>query len=260
MSSAIKVKELCFNYGTDNILNHINFIIESGSFVSILGPNGSGKTTLLKNICNLLKPHKGYIYIEDKDVKGIKYKDLAKTLGVVHQANNISFDFTVHDVVLMGRFAHQKRFKSETQHDLDVVRNAMKETETWGFRDKSINEISGGERQRVVMARALAQEPKILLLDEPISQLDIKHQINILSLCKRLNKQKNITIVTTLHDINLAGEYSDYILLLDNGNIRALDVPEKVLTSENIESVYGIKVKLFNKPANRVPYIVPQVV
>lgn len=258
MSSVLEVKNLYFNYGNSQILKDINLNISEGSFLSILGPNGSGKTTLLKNICNLLKPRQGEILVKDIGLNSISYKELAKIMAVVHQGDNVNFDFTVHDIVLMGRYPYQKRFQSESQYSLDIVKRVMEDTETWELKEKSINEISGGERQRVMIARALSQEPEILLLDEPISHLDINHQINILNLCRRLNKKKGITIIMTLHDINLAGRYSDYILLLEHGKIRDLDIPRRVLTAENIKDVYGIDVELLNNQQRKVPYIIPK--
>ncbi|MBN4062637.1 MAG: ABC transporter [Alkaliphilus sp.] len=257
MSVAIKVDKVKFKYSNKTVLNGLNLDIEKGSFLSILGPNGSGKTTLLKNMCNLLKPYDGAIYIDNLQLKGIKYKELAKKMAVVHQGSTPNFEFKIYDIVLMGRYPHQKRFSFDSKMDLDIVKQVMLDTDIWELREKSIFEISGGERQRVIIARALAQQPEILLLDEPITFLDIKHQISILNLCKKLNKEKKITIITTMHDINLASRYSDYILLLDSGRVEVLDVPEKVITEKNIESVYGIKVKLINGE-KKVPYIIPE--
>lgn len=253
----MKVDKVKFKYSNKTVLNGLKLDIEKGSFLSILGPNGSGKTTLLKNMCNLLKPYEGAIYIDNLQLKGIKYKDLAKTMAVVHQGSTPNFEFNIHDIVLMGRYPHQKRFSFDSKADLDIVKQVMLDTDIWELREKSIFEISGGERQRVIIARALAQQPEILLLDEPITFLDIKHQISILNLCKKLNKEKNITIITTMHDINLASRYSDYILLLDSGRVEVLDIPEKVVTEKNIEAVYGIKVKLINEE-KEVPYIIPE--
>ncbi|KGG80230.1 ABC transporter [Caloranaerobacter azorensis H53214] len=257
MSNAVEVRNIYFSYGYEEVLKNIDLSIQEGVFISILGPNGSGKTTLLKNICKLLKPLKGEIFVDDKDLNKIAFKELAKIMAVAHQDSNVNFEFTVYDIVMMGRYPYQKRFKSESENDIKIVKRAMENTETWALREKSIHEISGGERQRVIIARALAQEPKILLLDEPISQLDIKHQINILNLCKRLNREEKITIITTLHDINLAARYSDYILLMNKGEIKAFGLPESVLTKENIQDVYGIEVKLIKLDDYKVPYIVP---
>ncbi|MTI67842.1 MAG: ABC transporter ATP-binding protein [Firmicutes bacterium] len=259
MSCVIDVKDLHFKYYNQEILNNINIKVEKGSFVSILGPNGSGKTTLLKNICNFLKPNNGTICIKDKEVFKYKNKELAKNVAVVHQNNDVNFDFSIYDIVLMGRLPYQKKFKSESKKDHEIVKKNMKKTEIWKFKDKSIHEISGGERQRVMIARALSQQPDILLLDEPISALDIKHQMSILSLCKDLVKDKDISIITTLHDINLAARFSDLIILLDSGEIKSFDIPKKVLTAENIESVYGVKVDLYLKDKN-IPYIIPKAI
>ncbi|WP_352420202.1 ABC transporter ATP-binding protein [Proteiniborus sp.] len=257
MNTAVLIENLTFKYDIDEILKNIDINIPKGSFVSILGPNGSGKTTLLKNICNILKPDNGKIIINNRNVTNIKYKELAKIIAVVHQSPDIQFDFSVLDVVLMGRFPYIGRFKSESKKDIDIAKEAMQNTGIWELRDKSINEISGGEKQRVMIARALAQQPEILILDEPISNLDIKYQVGILELCKKLNKENKLTIIMTLHDINLAGRYSDYLILLDRGKIKTMDTPEKVLTQENISNVYDIKVDILKRNGDKTPYIIP---
>lgn len=258
MNSIVNIKNLSFKYDKIDILKHISLDVLQGSFISILGPNGSGKTTLLKNISNTLKPHDGSILIENQDIKNIKHKELAQKLAVVHQSAEVHFDFSVYNVVMMGRFPYLKRFQVEGKRDEEIVKEAMLSTSIWELKDKSINEISGGERQRVLIARALTQQPKILLLDEPISHLDIKYQIEILDLCKRLNKDQNITVITTLHDINMASRYSDYIVLLKDGNIKEVDIPEKTLTEQNIEEVYGIKVDLIKRNDDERPIILPR--
>lgn len=257
MNTAVLIENLTFKYDIDEVLKKIDIDIQKGSFVSILGPNGSGKTTLLKNICNILKPDNGKILINNKNVNNIKYKELAKIIAVVHQSSDIQFDFSVFDIVLMGRFPYIGRFKSESKKDIEIAKEAMINTGIWELRDKGINEISGGEKQRVMIARALAQQPEILILDEPISNLDIKYQVGILELCKKLNKEKNLTIIMTLHDINLAGRYSDYLILLDKGKVNIMDTPEKVLTQENISNVYDIKVDILKRNGDKTPYIIP---
>lgn len=258
MNTAVLIENLTFKYDIDEVLKRIDIDIPRGSFVSILGPNGSGKTTLLKNICNILKPDSGKILINNRNVNDIKYKELAKIVAVVHQSSDIQFEFSVFDIVLMGRFPYIGRFKSESKKDIEIAKEAMINTGIWELRDKGINEISGGERQRVMIARALTQQPEILILDEPISNLDIKYQIGILELCKKLNKENGLTIITTLHDINLAGRYSDYLVLLDKGRVNIMDTPEKVLTQENISSVYDIKVDILKRNGDKTPYIIPQ--
>ncbi|MCK9222604.1 MAG: ABC transporter ATP-binding protein [Limnochordia bacterium] len=255
----VDVCDLSFDYGQEQVLYDLNFRINRGMMVGVLGPNGCGKTTLLKNLCRLLKPRRGKVLLEGNDLGAMAHRDLAKQMGVVSQGVFGAFDFSVYDVVLMGRYAYQSSFRGESTTDLKIARRAMEHTQTWHLREKNITQISGGERQRVIIARALAQEPQILLLDEPISQLDIKHQINILDLCRELNRTQKITVVMTLHDLNLAGRYADRIMLLDQGRIVAWDVPEKVLTRQNISRVYGVEVKLLYGEGP-VPYIVPETV
>ncbi len=257
MDLVVDVKNMDFRYDSEPMLKNINFDIPCGSFVSILGPNGSGKTTLLKNLCGILNPEKGTISLKNKNLKGYKHKELAKTVAVVHQSNNIGFSFSVFDTVLMGRFPYIKKLQGETTEDIKIAEESMKNTGIYHLREKDIREISGGERQRVMIARALTQEPEVLILDEPISNLDIKFQISILKLCKKLNKEKGITIVTTLHDINLAGQYSDYTLLLNKGNLVAQGEPRSVLTVDNIKNVYQVQVEILDMGKDRFPYIIP---
>lgn len=259
MESIISIDNLWFKYDKDSILENININIDQGSFISIIGPNGSGKTTLLKNMVNLLTPTKGSISLFKKDIKNIKYKDLAKKVAVVHQSNNIGFNFSVEDVVMMGRFPYLKRFQSETSKDYEIVEKAMKNTGIFDLKDRSILNISGGEMQRVMIARALVQEPEILVLDEPISNLDLKYQVGILNICKELNKKENLTVICILHDINLASRYSDNIILLKDGKIHSLDKPNNVITKKNIKEVYDIDVDVKNIENTDIPYIIPYI-
>lgn len=259
MENIISIDSLWFKYDKENILEDINININQGSFISIIGPNGSGKTTLLKNMVNLLTPTKGSINLFKKDIKNIKYKDLAKKVAVVHQSNNIGYNFSVEDVVMMGRFPYLKRFQSETSKDYEIAEKAMKNTGIFDLKDRSILNISGGEMQRVMIARALVQEPEILVLDEPISNLDLKYQVGILNICKELNKKENLTVICILHDINLASRYSDNIILLKDGKIHSLDKPNNVITKKNIKEVYDIDVDVKNIENTDIPYIIPYI-
>lgn len=253
--SALKIKDISFKYGMDDVLRTISLNIEAGQLVSILGPNGSGKTTLLKNMCNILEPHEGEIDVLQQSIGKYSYKELAKRVAVVHQSAEHDFEFSVEEVVLMGRYPYLKRFQNESTMDYKIAEEAMKKTSTDHLRHKSIKAISGGERQRVMIARALTQETDILMLDEPISHLDIKYQIEILKLCKSLNQEKKLTIVTTLHDINLASRFSDYIVLMKEGEIIEYGKPEEVITTENILKVYELDVELFMRYS--YPMIIP---
>lgn len=227
-------------YGSVKILENVNLSMKEGDFVGILGPNGSGKSTLLKSISRTLKPHKGTILLNEKDIYSMKGVDVAKQMGVVQQDNSISFTFTALEVVLMGRSPHMTRFQMESADDMAIARKAMHLTNTWHLAQRSVNELSGGERQRVIIARALAQEPKILLLDEPLTYLDIINQLEIMDLVKSLCVSQGLMVMAVVHDLNLAARYCNYALLLKNGEVFAAGSLEDVLTSANIKSVFQV--------------------
>lgn len=257
MTYAVEVESLKFSYNEKKILNNVTFSVEKGEFVSIIGPNGSGKSTLLKNIASNLKPDKGCIKIDGRDLKLFKSKELAKKMALVPQDTNISFDFQVFDIVLMGRSPYLSRFEREKEYDYEVTTQALKLTDTFYLRDRNINEISGGERQRVIIARALAQEPEIILLDEPTSHLDINHQIEILNLLHKLNREKGMTILIVIHDINLAARYSNKMMLLNDGEILSIGKPEDVVTQRNMEKAYNMDIIVNENPYTNSPYIIP---
>ncbi|MDU1442365.1 MAG: ABC transporter ATP-binding protein [Clostridium cochlearium] len=254
-TAPIVLNNLNFAYNEKHILKNINISFERNKFYSILGPNGSGKTTLLKNILKALPTTDKTIYIDAFDINNYKNKDLAKKMSSVPQNTNLEFDFTSFDVVLMGRSPHLKRFERETNKDYEIVREAMEITNTWHLKDKYINQLSGGERQKIIIARALAQESSIILLDEPISNLDIQNQIEIMDTLKFLNR--DVTIISVLHDLNLAAQYSDYILLLKNGEIFFKGTPEKVLSVNNLKYVYDVNTYIIKNPVTGKPHIIP---
>lgn len=244
-------------YGSVEILKDINFEVKSGQFLGILGPNGSGKTTLLKSISKVLKPKKGAILIDDKDIYKMKNLDLARQMAVVPQTSPVSFDFTSLEVVLMGRNPHMTRFKMEGKSDLDIAKNAMKLTRTWEFADRPITELSGGERQRVIIARALTQEPKILLLDEPTTHLDISNQLEILDLIKQLSEEKNMLVVAVFHDFNLAARYCESIILMKKGKIVAVGDADETLTAENVKEVFSVDTLVKKHPITGQLHVIP---
>lgn len=252
----IEIADLKFSY-EEPVLKGININIEKGKFYSILGPNGSGKTTLLKLISKILPIEKKQIYIESKDIVNINSKMLSKRIAVVPQSTEIEFDFSVEDIVLMGRTPHISRFSTESSLDMEKAEKAMKITNTYTLRNKSIKTLSGGERQRVVVARAIAQDTDIILLDEPISHLDIHHQVEIMKQIKRLNEEKNITIIAVLHDINLAAAYSDKIILMKEGKVHSAGISEEILTERNIKEVYGLEVYISINPRNGKLFVMP---
>jgi iron complex transport system ATP-binding protein len=227
-------------YGSIKVLEDVNLRVEGGDFVGILGPNGSGKTTLLKSISRILKPHKGTILLNEADIYSLKSVDVAKQMAVVPQDTSIGFNFAALDIVLMGRNPHMKRFQMESETDMAVARKVMNLTNIWHLAERPINELSGGEKQRVIIARALAQEPKILLLDEPLTHLDIINQLEIMDLVKELCVKEKLIVLAVFHDFNLAARYCNSAIMLKNNRVFAAGSLTDVLTSENIKSVFHV--------------------
>ena len=245
------------SYGSVKVLEDIQFAVESGEFLGILGPNGSGKTTLLRSISRVLKPQKGTIFIGDADIYKLKTLEVAKQLAVVPQDTPITFDFTALEVVLMGRNPHIPRFKMESREDLAIAKNSMKMTGIWNLAERPVTELSGGEKQRVIIARALTQEPKILLLDEPTTHLDICNQLEIMDLLKQLCKTKKMLIIAVFHDFNLAARYCDSLILLKEGKIVAVGESNKTLTSENVKRVFHVDTIVKKHPVTGSLHVIP---
>ena len=241
---ALQVNNLEFGYKDDLVIKDISFNVKKGKFISIIGPNGSGKSTLLKTLNNLYRPSKGRILLEGRDINSFKKREIAQKIALVPQDTNIDYDFTVEDIVMMGRHPYKNRFEKENDNDYKIINQALEMTNTLGLKKRLITEISGGERQRVIIAKALAQEPSMIFLDEPTSNLDINHQMDILNLLKTFNEEQETTVVLVIHDINLAARYSDEIILLDKGRILGKGSPEEVITVKNIEQAYNMKVAI----------------
>lgn len=256
MSALLKVSGLYGGYYKEMVIKDISFEINESDFIGVIGPNGSGKSTLLRLMSRALTPQKGNVLLEGKDILKIGLKEFCRKAAFVSQDPAVNFSFTVLEMALMGRIPYLKRMQQETRQDLSIAENALELTDTLHLRQKQIDELSAGERQRVIIAKALAQEPLILFLDEPTSHLDIGHQIQILDLLKRLNREKNLTIIMVLHDLNLASEYCNRIVLLNEGKIFKEGTPFEVLTYQNIEAVYKTVVVVNNNPINSKPYVV----
>lgn len=255
---AIEVKDLVFSFNQKPLFSDFSLEVEAGEFLGIIGPNGSGKTTLLKIIANLLSLKKGEVFIFGESLNKVYRKELAKTIAFIPQEHFFAYDFSVFDVVLWGRYPYLKRFLLPQKEDIEKAIKAMEFTNTLQFKDKSINEISAGERQRVVLAQTLAKDPKILLLDEALVHLDITQQYAILKILKELN-QKGITVVFISHDLNLAGMVCSRILLLDQGSIVIYDRPDRVLRPEILQSVYKIRPEIISHPnTGQTQIILPQ--
>jgi iron complex transport system ATP-binding protein len=259
ISPAISIKDLSFVFPARPVLQAINLTLPAGKFYAVLGPNGSGKTTLLRNIARLVAVSPGVIWIGDADLTTLRPKSLARRLALAPQSSAIDFEFSVCDVVLMGRAPYLDRFGVEGENDLAIARRAMELTDTWQLRERKINELSGGERQRVIVARALAQETGIIALDEPVSHLDLRHQINLLKQIKKINLSQQVTVLAVLHDLNLAAAFSDRLILMRQGQVDCEGPSEEVLRSEIIKRVYGVEVDLIRAPGDGRLYVVPKI-
>jgi len=255
MKPLLRIDNLSAGYYGEDIIKSVSLDVYESDFIGIIGPNGSGKTTLLRLCSKILRPRKGGIYFENKDIFVMDLKEFCRKVAFVAQDILTSFSFSVSELVLMGRIPHLKRLQFETKNDIRIAEKALELTGSQGLKDKMIDELSAGERQRALIARALAQEPVLLLLDEPTSHLDIGHQIQVMDLLKRLNRGSNLTIVMVLHDLNLASAYCNRICLLDNGSVFKEGKPEEVLTYKNIESVYKTIVLVNNNPVTKKPNV-----
>lgn len=251
----LKIDEISFSYGAVDVLANVTFSVRRGEFVGIVGPNGSGKSTLLRTISNILKPRGGAVLLDGRKVSTMKNRDLAREMALVSQDTQADFEFTVGEFVLMGRYPYIQRFHKESAEDYRIARDAMEATGIIDLVERPITELSGGERQRAFIARALAQDPQILLLDEPTSHLDINHQVEVFDLLKRLKTEKGITILVVLHDLNLASQYCDSLLMLHKGSIFSCGAPYEVLTLDNIKTVYGVDVLVTKDEFTKRPRI-----
>ena len=243
------------NYGEKVLFSNVNLNIRWGEHIAIVGPNGSGKTTLLRAITRILKPRKGAVFFDRRNIWQMRFKELARQIAVIPQSFG-GMDMSVEGFVLLGRIPHLARFQFlESKKDFDIAERCMNLTDTFKLKDQLISEISGGERQLCLIARALTQEPNLLLLDEPTAHLDIAHQVKILDLIKRLNKEFGLTVIMVLHDLNLASEYCDRIALFNNGTIHKIGTPQEVLSYQNIEEVYKTVVVVKENPISHKPYV-----
>jgi len=253
----LKIRNLVCGYPSGFTLKNINFEVKRKEFLGIVGPNGSGKTTLLKAITKLLKPQRGEIILEGKNIEEMNFKEIAKKVAVVPQTFNMKLDISVEEFVFLGRIPHRKTFQFlQTNFDEEITQNAMRLTGTIELKERAMNNLSGGENQRIAIARALAQKPQLLLLDEPTAHLDIGYQVRLLDLLRKLNIEKSLTIIAIFHDLNLASEYCDTLLLLKDGKIHSIGRPEEVLTYQILEKVYNTLVVVQRNPASGRPYVV----
>ncbi|MDD2288247.1 MAG: ABC transporter ATP-binding protein [Bacteroidales bacterium] len=240
----IEVKNLSYKAGEKTILSDINFSLKAGGFYIVLGRNGSGKTTLLKSLSKSIIIEDKKVFINNEDINNYSPKRLAKQLSIVPQHTEFLFDFSAFQIVMMGRMPYQKLLQTDSSKDFEIVKESMQSTNTWHLRNQSIKQLSGGELQRVIIARALTQKTPIILLDEPISNLDIKHQFEIMELLKKINNERQTTIFLILHDLNLAYKYGDEILIMESGKLKLFGDKQDILNTQNIEDIFKVNANI----------------
>ena len=250
----LTVNGVSFSYGKVKALDCITIEVKDSEIVSLVGPNGAGKSTLLKCIDRILKPQQGVVFLDGKDTAKASSRELSRMMSYVPQSNVEVFPFTVFDIVLMGRRPHIGWRVSKK--DIAIVAQTLRFMGIEEFGTRYFDELSGGEKQKVVMARALAQEPKVLLLDEPTSNLDIRHQLEVMEIVRKLIQERKISAIMAMHDLNLASRFSDRMVMLKNGQVFVVGVPGLVLSPENIKVAYGVEAQVTNGQEGK-PHVVP---
>ena len=243
----ISAQELSYKIQAQTLLDSVDLQADRGEFLGLIGPNGAGKSTLLRAISGILGYQEGTVRLEGADLRSLSSKDISAGLALVPQIAPYTHSFTSIELVLMGRYPHLGRFQIEGREDDRIAREAMRLTETEQFADRTLDTLSGGERQRVFVSRALAQQPRVLLLDEPTANLDVLHQLKVLDLVRRL-VDDGLTAVAAIHDLNMAARYCDRLVLLSGGRVLAEGSPEEVLTPETMESAFGVRSAVYRDP------------
>jgi iron complex transport system ATP-binding protein len=249
----LRIQNLFYSIGDKKILKDVTAEYEPFKIHGIIGPNGAGKSTLLKNICRIWQPQAGTVFINAKNYRELSRKELSKSITMVPQNTHISFPVSVYDIVAMGRNPHSGRFQSLANKDQDIIKRALKTTQIWTLKDRNINNVSGGELQLAIIARALATEADILLLDEPTSDLDIHHCLDIMELLCEL-KSEGKTILVNIHDLNIAGRYCDSISIIYDGVFMFKGAPAEALSRENIHHVFGVQMTRIDDGNNSLLY------
>ena len=255
--NAIAIENVSFSYADEPVLLDVTLDVSTGDFVGIIGPNGSGKTTLLKLLSKTLLPTDGRIEIDGSALDTHSHRELARLMAFVPQETSVAFPFTALEIVLMGRAPYLGGLGFERDEDVAIAREAMRETDTAQFAGRYLHELSGGEKQRVILARALAQQPQIILLDEPTSFLDIRHEIEIYDLLARLNRERGLTVVVVSHGLNIAALYCRRLVMLHQRRVHCTGSPAEVLTEENIRLVYGARIAIQQHPSSGAPVVLP---
>ncbi|MGH9340976.1 MAG: ABC transporter ATP-binding protein [Acidobacteriota bacterium] len=251
----LKAETICFSYGSQAVLKNINLEVTKGEMLGIIGPNGAGKTTLLKVLAGILKPAAGSVYLDSTDIQALPLRERARKIAMVSQQPALPFGFTALEIVTMGRNPHLGLLEWEGPKDLELAREAMEVTGTIEFTARSITSLSGGERQRVFIARALAQQAPLLFLDEPTAHLDLNRQSEIMDLIAHIQREKQVSVVASMHDLTLAGQYCDRITALVDGQISAQGAAHDVLTTEVLSRAFGASVFVIKHPFANTPVV-----
>lgn len=237
------------------MLRGVEFRADRGQMIGVVGPNGAGKTTLLRALTGVIPLESGRVLLEGRDIRRWSRQMMARNVAVVPQMGDVLFDFTVRDIVSMGRLAHQSIWSGETETDREAVDQALEAMGLAGFHERSFLQLSGGEQRRVIMARALAQKPRLLLLDEPTSHLDLGHRHTVMEYAQRLARRRDMAVVAVLHDLNTASVYCDHLVILSGGQVFAQGTPREVLSGDIIEQVYGVPVEVIQHPGSSAPQV-----
>ncbi|MGD2058164.1 MAG: ABC transporter ATP-binding protein [Anaerolineales bacterium] len=255
VASGLVIRSVDFGYADRIVLSDVSLQVAPGKIVAVVGPNGVGKTTLIKGASGVLPLHSGDVLVEGQSLSQFSPDQRARRISVVNQAINLPQAFTALDVVLMGRTPYLGWFEREGEEDRRIALDAMRQTETDQFADRPLGELSGGEQQRVLIARALTQAAPVMLLDEPTAHLDLRHQDQLLKLLARLTRERGLSTLIALHDLNLVSRFSDTVVLLSNGRVHSCGDPESVLTPDQLERVYGLRIHVMTHPLNGRPLI-----
>lgn len=252
----LSIENITASYGKTTVLDGITLEVNVGEFLGVIGPNGSGKTTLLRVISGVLPPVAGEVVLRGRNLATIDRRTVARTIAFLPQDLALEFSFTAREVISMGRYAHLPRLGGESREDLEITQRAMQLTGVERLADRVVTELSGGERQKVFIAMCLAQQPHLLILDEPTNHLDIGHQLSALDLIRSHNRQAQMTVISVFHDLNLAAEYCDRLIVLNGGRVDTIGTPDEVLTGDMISRVYGVNVTTQRNPVSNRPHVV----
>ena len=236
----IKSSNICVRYDKNEVLKDVSIQAKNNQFIGIIGPNGSGKSTLLKCVYRVLKPDNGAVYLDQKELSSMSVKDSAKKIAVVAQHNFYNFDFKIEEVVMMGRAPHKRALERDNAEDYRIVNECIEKVGMSSFKGRSFSTLSGGEQQRIILARALAQQTDCIILDEPTNHLDIKYQLQLLDIVKHLDR----TIISAIHDLNIAAMYCDYLYAMKDGKVVASGTPREILTPDLIEQLYEVRAEV----------------